>query len=189
MGLVIDFILLLVILLIAFMGFNMGLVKIGTGIFGMYLGIQIATYFYSVFAGLTATASNPTSVATNQIVWFFTLWIVWSIIFTLILWSFTKTIYIPKRLASLDQLGGLTLGMFAGIFGLFVIAFVVRNMVMIVWLSTGQPNNYSNSILEGFNNSIIFGILRSLRYVYLNILSPWLPVSQIPVFKDNPLFG
>lgn len=113
MGLIIDFILLLVILIIAFMGFNMGLVKVGAGIVGMYLGIQIATFFYVVFADLTATAGNATSRATNQIVWFFTLWVVWSIVFTLILWSFTKTIYIPKRLANLDQLGGLALGMFA----------------------------------------------------------------------------
>jgi uncharacterized membrane protein required for colicin V production len=189
LSLVLDGFFLLVILIIAFMGFSMGLVKIGTAILGMYLGVQIAAIFYTTFASLTTTPGSSSSKATNEIVWFFALWVVWSVIFTLIVWSFSKTLIVPKRLANLDQLGGLVLGMFAGIFGLFVLAFVFKNTVYLIWFGSGRPNNWIKSILDGFDTSVIFNILRSIRFVYLNILSPWLPVNQMPIFKDNPLLG
>ncbi len=178
----------MIILTFGFMGFNMGLVKVGTGIIAMWGGIQIAAIFYEIFANLTATPGSQTSLDTNQIVWFFALWVVWSIILTIVVWSFTRSIEIPVRLGNLNQLGGLALGMFAGIFGLFVVAFVFRNTAGLLWLSSGRPDNWLQALVQGFDKSIIFGVLKALKLVYFNILSPWLPVAKIPVFRDAPLF-
>jgi uncharacterized membrane protein required for colicin V production len=178
----------MIILGVGFMGFNLGLVKIGSGIIGMYGGIQVAALFYEIFANLTATPGSQSSIDTNQILWFFGLWVAWSIIFTLVAWSFTQSIVIPVRLGNLNQLVGLALGMFAGIFGLFVVAFVLRNTFTVIWLSSGRPDNWMHGIVTGFDKSVVFGILKALKVVYLNILSPWLPVAKIPVFRDAPLF-
>lgn len=189
MQLVIDIFFLIAIIAIAFMGFNFGIIKVATVILGMYIGMQIAALFYPIFGGLTANQSSASSIYTNQIVWFFILWVVWSIIFSLVGFSFTNSIVLPKRLGNVDQLGGLALGLFAGIFGLLIVGFVLKNTMVLFWYGSGRPGNWLGSLVTGFDNSIIFGVFRTLKVVYLNILSPWLPANKIPVFFETTEFN
>ncbi len=180
----VDIILFIFLIIIVFICFSAGLIRVASILLGMYLGLQVAALFYKLFANITAEVSNPASVQTNQVLWFGILWVVWSIIFSLVVISFTREYSMPKKLANLDQIGGLALGIFVAIFGILVVAFVIRNTVSLAWISAGRPNNYLFSIVEGFRTSLLMGVFKSLKVVFLNFLSPWLPYNEIPVFSE-----
>lgn len=181
-----DIILLLALIGIIFACFSAGLIRVTSILLGMYLGLQVAALFYKIFAGLTAEAGNKASEQTNQVIWFGILWVVWSIIFSLIVISFTKEYQLPKtkRWGNIDQVGGLVVGIFAGIFGVLIISYVVRNTVTLAWFAAGRPNNYLYAILSGFQGSLLMGVFKAMKVVFLNFLSPWLPSGEIPVFSE-----
>jgi hypothetical protein len=104
----------------------------------------------------------------------------------LIVISFTKEYALPKtkKWGNIDQVGGLILGIFAGIFGILIVAYVVRNTVILAWIAAQRPHNYLESIKMAFDSSLLMGVFKTLKFIFLNVLSPWLP-SGIPVFTDK----
>lgn len=181
----VDILLLFVLVGIIFLCFTKGLIKVASVMLGMYLGLQVAALFYKLFGGLTAEAGNESSIRTNQVIWFGILWVVWSIIFSLVVLSFTKSYRMPEKWGNIDQLGGLALGLFAGIFGVLVMSYVIRNTIALAWVAAGKPNNYLYGIKSGFDGSLLMGVFQSLKFVFLNVLSPWLPGNELPVFIDK----
>jgi uncharacterized membrane protein required for colicin V production len=180
----IDVLLLLILVAIIFLCFSKGLIKVSSVLLGMYLGLQVAALFYKLFGALTAEAGNDASIRTNQVIWFGILWVVWSIIFSLVVMSFTKEYRMPEKWGNLDQIGGLVVGLLVGIFGVLVMAYVIRNTVTLAWIAAGRPSNYLYAIKSGFDTSILMGVFNSIKVLFLNVLSPWLPSGEIPVFQN-----
>ena len=183
----VDIILLILLLGLLYIGFASGTLKVLAIILGMYGGLQVAALFYTIFGSLTANQSDSASVITNQIIWFFALWIIWSIIFSLVAWSFLGTITLPKWLRNVDQLGGLVLGVFAAVFAMLIFGFVFKNTITMIWYGSGAPNNWLLTVKNAFDNSLLMSIFKSVKVLYVNILSPWLPGNNLPVFRDDPL--
>ncbi len=181
----IDVVLFLFLLFLLYLSFTSGLLKVATVLIGMYGGLQVAGLFYELFGNLTADKTKPGSTTTNQIIWFFILWVVWSIIFSLVAWYFIGSFNLPKRLRNLDQLLGLGLGVFAAIFAMMIVGFVFKNTITMIWYGSGTPDNWLKAIKDGFDNSVLMGIFNSLKVVFLNVLSPWLPSKNLPVFQNN----
>src|SRR4051812_35944946 len=113
----IDIFIFFALLGLLYLSFTSGILKVLTVLIGMYIGLQLSALTYQLFAGLTASQSAD-SVTTNQIVWFFALWIVWSIIFGYLAWTVIGTFQLPQWANNLDQLGGLALGVFASVFAM-----------------------------------------------------------------------
>ncbi len=179
----IDFILFFILIGIVFLCFSTGLIRVASVILGMYLGLQVAALFFKIFATITAEAGNPASIQTNQVIWFGILWVVWSIIFSLVVISFTKEYTLQKRWGNLDQIGGLVLGIFAGVFGILIISYVIRNTITLAWVAAGKPNNYLFAIKSGFDGSLLMSVFNTLKVVFINALSPWLP-NDFPIFNN-----
>jgi len=179
----VDIILFIILIVIIFLCFSAGLIRVASIMLGMYLGLQVAGLFYSLFATITADRNSPASVQTNEVIWFGVLWVVWTIILSLVVVSFTKEYSMPERLGNVDQIGGLLLGIFVGIFGAMIIAFVIRNTSALGWISAGRPNNYLFTIYSGFRDSLLMGVFKTLKTIFVTTLSPWLP-KNIPVFGD-----
>jgi uncharacterized membrane protein required for colicin V production len=184
MNFIIDGILMLFFLVLLYISFDNGILKVATVLLGMYLGLQIAGLFYEPFAGLTATAGDPESKTTSDIVWFFVLWAIFSIVFALVVWSIIGTFALPKWAGNIDQLGGLILGAFAGILFLTVVVFVMKNTTTMMWYGSGKPQNWLGGIVSGFENSFLVRILNIFRELFLNFLSPWLP-RTLPALRDK----
>ncbi len=182
---IVDVFLFLILLVLLYMSFSNGVLKVATVIIGMYGGLQVAALFYQIFGDLTANKGDPNSITTNQIIWFFALWVVWSIIFTLVAWSFIGTIRLPKWANNFDQLGGLVLGLFASVFGMLIVGFVFKNTITMIWYGSGRPNNWLGFLKTSFEGSLLMGIFDAIKVLYLNILSPWLPSKDLPVFQKN----
>ena len=180
----VDIVLFLMLLVMVYIGFSAGLLKVLTVIIGMYGGFQVAALFYTIFANITATPGDPNSALTSQIVWFFVLWLVWSIIFTLVAWSFIGTITLPKWLSNIELLGGLILGLLAAVFAMSIFGIVMRNVVIMTWYGSGQPaGNWLDTLRLAFKNSFLISLFNSIRYVYLNLMSPWLPANTQSIFE------
>lgn len=188
MNIVVDLFIFLFILVLLYMSFSNGFLKVLTVVIGMYLGLQVAALAYKIFADLTTDKTKPGSGTTNQIIWFFALWVVWTIIFSLVAWSFLGTINLPKWARNFDQLLGLSLGVFASVFAMLVIGFVFKNTITMLWYGSGTPDNWLKALKDGFDQSVLMKLFNTLKVVYLNILSPWLPAGDLPVFKEN-LYG
>ncbi|MEI6043380.1 MAG: CvpA family protein [Chloroflexota bacterium] len=182
----IDIILFIFLIIIVYICFSTGLIRVASVMLGMYLGLQVAALFYKIFANITSDGSAA-STMTNQVIWFGILWLVWSIILSLVVISFTKEYSLPKtkKWGNIDQVGGLVLGIFAGVFGILVVSYVVRNTVTMAWAAAQYPHNYMEGIVYGFDGSLLMSIFRTLKVVFLNVLSPWLPSNEIPVFTDK----
>jgi uncharacterized membrane protein required for colicin V production len=185
MNIVVDGILFFFLLFLLYLSFSQGFLKVLTVVIGMYLGMQVAALAYKLFANLTTDQAKPGSATTNQIIWFFILWVVWSIIFSLVAWSFLGTIQLPKWARNFDQLLGLALGVFAAVFAILIISFVFKNTIIMMWYGSGAPDNWLKALKDGFEQSALIKLFNILKVVYLNILSPWLPSGDLPVFKDN----
>ncbi len=181
----VDILIFLGMMVLLYLCFTNGILKVLTVLIGMYAGLQVAAIFYKIFADLTAEKANPNSITTNQIVWFFGLWIAWSIIFTLVAWSFIKHLQLPKWAVSLDQLGGLVLGFFATVFAMMILGYVFKNVTTLLWYGSGRPTNWLLTVKDGFDNSFFMKLFNTFKTLYLNVLSPWLPARDLPVFKDN----
>lgn len=181
---IIDIVLFLILLVLIYMGFSSGVLKVAAVTLGMYGGLQVAALFYEIFARITATPGDANSATTSQVVWFFALWVVWTIIFTLIAWYFLGSIKLPTWTNNIDQLLGLGLGFFAAIFALFVVSFVMKNTFTMIWYGSGRPSNWMLEVKMAFDNSFLMGLFQVLKVVYLNILSPWLPNKNLPVFQN-----
>ncbi len=178
-----DIILFLILVGIVYTSFSLGLIRVASILIGMYVGVQVAASLYRLFAYSTADTANAASVQTNEVVWFGLLWVVWSIIASLIIISFSKHYSLPKKWGNLDQIGGLALGVMAGVFGVLILSFVIRNTLNLVWSAAGRPDNYLFSVVSAFQGSLLMGIFKSLKVIFINVLSPWIPGS-IPVFSD-----
>ncbi len=185
MAIAVDFVLFLFLLFLLYLSFASGVLKVLTVLIGMYLGLQIAALSYKIFAELTADKSKVGSGTTSQIIWFFILWVVFSIIFSLVVWSFLGTVRLPKWATNLDQLLGLGLGVLASVFAILVLGFVMKNTITMLWYGSGTPDNWLKAIKDGFEGSILIKIFNSIKVVYLNVLSPWLPSNDLPVFKET----
>ncbi len=181
----IDVFLFLFLLFLLYVCFTNGVLKVFTILIGMYGGLQVAALFQDLFANLTARGDDINSVTTNRIVWFFILFLFWSIIFSLVAWSFISTIQLPKWALNADQLLGLALGIFASVFAMMVISFVFKNSLTMVWYGAGKPENWLLALKQGFDKSLLISIFDVLKVVYLNLLSPWLPARDLPVFSSN----
>lgn len=181
----IDIVLFFILLIMLYMSFSQGILKVLTVTVGMYLGLQVAALFYQIFGDITSNKNDLSSIRTNQMVWFFALFVVWSIIFSLVAWSVIGTFNLPNWAKNLDQLGGLGLGIFASIFALFVVGFVFKNTITMMWYGAGTPSNWMFSLKQGFDNSVLMVIFNQLKVVYLNILSPWLPNNDLPMFRSD----
>jgi hypothetical protein len=180
-----DILLLIVLFAMIFWCFVLGTMKVLTMILGMYFGLQVSALTYGLFASLTADP-KPDSIFTHQTMWFGVLWLLWAILFSLILWQFVRSIQLPKGLANLDQIGGLILGTFAAIFVVMIVGLVFKQIFAIVAATSQGRNEFFNLMRDQFNNSIIIQVVGILRVVYFNILSPWLPVNQLPLFSSIP---
>ncbi len=181
----VDVILFFMLLVMLYLGFSSGTLKVLTIIIGMYLGLQVAALFYQIFANLTANAGDQASILTNQIIWFFALWVFWTIVFTLVAWSFLGSFDLPKWLRNVDQLGGLVLGVFASVFAMMVFGFVLKNTLTMIWFGAGKPTNWLYGLKTGFDNSLLMSIFNSIKFLFLNVLSPWLPSGNLPVFRND----
>src|SRR5215210_6417134 len=100
----IDVFLFLFLIYLLYISFTNGVLKVITVLLGMYGGLQVAALFQDLFANLTARGGDVNSITTNRIVWFFILFIFWSIIFSLVAWSFIGKLQLPKIVLSIDQL-------------------------------------------------------------------------------------
>lgn len=180
----VDILLVLVLVVLLYVGFSLGILKMLTAILGMYIGLQFAAFLFPIFASLTTKAGSENSAMTNQIVWFFILWVVWSIIGTLIVWSFLGQVRLPKWLSNLELLGGLILGLLAAVFALSIIGIVAKNVVTLFWIAQGrQGDNFLGFMKDSFDSSILIGIFDTIRFIYLSFLSPWLPSNIQNVFQ------
>ncbi len=180
----VDIFLFFAMMALLYLCFTKGTLKILTVLIGMYAGLQVAAVFYKLFADLTADKTNPNSITTNQVVWFFGLFIAWSIIFTLVAWSFIRHFDLPKWAVSLDQIGGLVIGFLAVILALTIVSYVFRDVVTLLWYGSGRPSNWLAAVKDGFDNSFFMKLFNSFKGFYVNILSPWLPARDLPVFRD-----
>lgn len=183
MNFVIDFILFAFLLVLLYLSFNNGVLKVATVLVGMYAGLQIAGLFYTTFASLTSDGKDADAAVTSQIVWFFALWAVFSIVFSLIAWSFIGTIELPQWMKNFDQLLGLGLGILASLFALVVLGYVFKNTITIMWYGSGRPDNWMAGVKNGFDKSAVISVLNIFKGLFLNVLSPWLP-RDVPVFRD-----
>ncbi|MBN9390566.1 MAG: CvpA family protein [Chloroflexi bacterium] len=165
--------------------FVQGILKVVTVLLGMYAGLQVSAVFYKIFADITANKSDPNSITTNQVVWFFALWIVWSIIFSLVAWSFIRHLDLPKWAVNLDQVGGLVIGLLAVIFFFTIFGYVFKNIATLLWYGSGRPTNWLLTVKEGFDTSFFMKLFATFKALFVEILSPWLPSRDLPVFKDN----
>ncbi len=179
----VDIILFLLLVGIIFICFSVGLIRVASVLFGMYLGLQVAAIFYRLFGGLTSDKGSASSIQTNEIIWFGILWVVATIILALVVISFTKSYSLPEKWGNIDQVGGLALGIIAGVFGILIIAFVVRNTLNLAWIAAGRPNNYLYAIVSGFQGSLLMNVFKGLKVLFLNVLSPWIP-GDIPIFNE-----
>jgi hypothetical protein len=179
-----DIFLLIILFVMIFVCFTLGTMKVLTILLGMYGGLQVAAFTYSFFANLTANPKNGDSVDAHQTVWFGVLWLLWAVLLGLILWQFVKSIVLPKAIANLDQIGGLFLGIFVAIFVVMIVGLVFKQVFFIVALSSGGGGSgFFNLVSDQFQNSIVMRVVDIVRVVYFNILSPWLPVNQLPLFR------
>lgn len=183
MNIVIDFVLFLFLLFLLYMSFTNGFLKVLTVLIGMYIGLQIAGIFYTVFASLTSDPKAADSALTSQVVWFFVLWVIFSIIFTLVAWSFIGTLDLPRWMKNFDQLLGLGLGVFASVFALVVLGYVFKSTITIMWYGSGRPDNWLAGVKSGFDRSVLISVLNIFKGLFLNVMSPWLP-RDLPVFRD-----
>lgn len=181
----VDIFLFLGMMALLYICFVNGILKVVTVLLGMYAGLQVGAVFYKIFADITADKGNPNSVVTNQVVWFFALWIVWSIIFTLVAWSFIRHIQLPKWAINLDQIGGLVIGVFTVIFFFTIFGYVFKNIATLLWYGSGKPDNWLFAVKSGFDNSFFMKLFGTFKALFVEILSPWLPSRDLPVFKDN----
>jgi Colicin V production protein len=180
-----DLFLLIILFAMIFWCFVLGTMKVLTMILGMYFGLQVAALTYGIFASLTADKTSA-SLFAHQNVWFGVLWLLWAVLFGLILWQFIKSVELPKGLANLDQIGGLILGAFAALFVVMVVGLVFKQVFAIVVAGSQGRNEFFNLMSEQFNNSIVIQVVNTLKVVFFNILSPWLPVNQLPLFSAIP---
>ena len=165
--------------------FVQGILKVVTVLLGMYAGLQVAAIFYKIFADITADKGNANSITTNQVVWFFGLWIAWSIVFSLVAWSFIRHFDLPKWAVNLDQIGGLVIGLLAVIFFFTIFGYVFKNIATLLWYGSGRPSNWLLTVKEAWDNSFFMKLFATFKALYVEILSPWLPAKDLPVFKDN----
>lgn len=180
----IDVLLLIGMMALMYVCFVKGILKVITVLIGMYGGLQVAAVFYKIFGDLTADKTNPNSITTNQVVWFFGLFVAWSIIFSLVAWSFIRHISLPKWAISLDQIGGIVIGAFAVIFAFMIFGYVFKNIATLLWYGSGRPSNWLLTVVQAFDDSLLMKLFGAFRGLYVNILSPWLPARDLPVFKD-----
>ena len=181
----VDVFLLLGMMALLYLCFVKGILKVVTVLLGMYAGLQVAAIFYKIFADITAEKANPNSITTNQVVWFFGLWVAWSIIFSLVAWSFIRHLDLPKWAMNLDQIGGIVIGLLAVIFFFTIFGYVFKNIATLLWYGSGRPNNWLFTIKEAWDNSFFMKLFAAFKALYVEILSPWLPARDLPVFKDN----
>lgn len=181
----IDVLLLLGMMSLLYVCFAKGILKVITVLIGMYAGLQVAAVFYKLFADLTADKTNPNSIVTNQVVWFFGLFIAWSIIFALVAWSFIRHFDLPKWAVSLDQVGGIVIGLLAVIFAFTIFGYVFKNIATLLWYGAGRPSNWLFTVVQAFDNSLLMKLFSAFKVLYLNILSPWLPAKDLPIFSDT----
>ncbi|HEX2911962.1 MAG TPA: CvpA family protein [Chloroflexia bacterium] len=181
----VDIFIFFIFLVLLYFSFSSGVLKVLSVIIGMYGGLQVAALFNDIFAELTSNKGDPSSYTTNRIVWFFALFVVWTIIFTLVAWSFIGHINLPRWAKNFDQVLGLVLGVFAAVFAMLVVGFVFKNTITMIWYGSGRPTNWLLGVKEGFDNSFMMKIFNAIKVLYLNILSPWLPDKDLPVFKEN----
>lgn len=180
----VDLLLLFLFLMVIFIGFSVGLIRMVCVVIGMYVGVNIAALTYVAFAGLTAEKGNPVSQATAEVVWFGVVWVVSSIIFTLVAFSFLRYIVLPGWLRNIEQLTGLVAGMFVGIFGLLVIGYVFQNSLALALASSQCSGGPTRFFASGFQNSLLMHVFNGVKVVLLDTLSPWLPTNRMPVFAD-----
>jgi hypothetical protein len=81
--------------------------------------------------------------------------------------------------------GGLVLGLLAVIFGFMIFGYVFKNLITMLWYGSGRPTNTLFMIKEGFDNSFLMDLFGTFKGFFVNILSPWIPVKELPVFSDN----
>ncbi len=181
----VDLLLLFLFLMVIFIGFSVGLIRMLCVVIGMYVGVNIAALTYVAFAGLTAEKGDAVSQKTAEIVWFGVVWVVSSIIFTLVAFSFLRYIVLPGWLRSIEQLTGLVAGMFVGIFGLLVVGYVFQNSLALALASSHCDGGLTRFFAVGFRDSLLMHVFNAVKVVLLDTLSPWLPTNKIPVFADN----
>ena len=181
----IDFLLLFIWLGIIFLGFSVGIIKMGCALIGMYIGVNIAALVYQPFASLTVKPGADPSV--GYVVWFGVAWIVSSIVFTLIALSFLGPLELPRWMKGFEQLAGLASGLVVGIFGLLVFGFVIQNTLALALASSQCQGGFVKFFAQNFTDSLLMHIFGAVKDVLINALSPFLKngSSAIPVFQDN----
>ena len=177
-----DFVIFVLLVVILFLCFGGGIVRVASILFASYIGLQLASYLYVPAANWTTKGGDPGARPVNQMVWFGALWLVGTIIATVAVLNITRYVQLPGLLARMDQIGGVALGLVLAIFSLLIFTLVLRETLYVVWLSGGQKKDFVDFGRQMFTDSRIVTLFKDMSKPLLGILAPWLP-------KDIPLLS
>jgi hypothetical protein len=107
------------------LGFMGGVIRLGFTLVSLYLGVIVATYFYLAVGTAMSNAISDLAPFTATVVSFFALLSAATAALVATLLRTFGTLRLPRRLASLDQIGGSALGVVTATFCIVVVVLVL----------------------------------------------------------------
>ena len=157
-------------------GFFMGISRVTAGIVAIYFAaIVSATFYLSIASSLenVASAMNP---STAELLAFVFLFILMTILFTLMITHSLKTSNLAGRFAILDNVGGATLGIvIAGV--AMALAITVTTLLLQVLASTtsGSQDGMLGAVQSQVSGSALVPVFQKLLPLLTSSIRPWFP--------------
>lgn len=163
-------------------GFARGLLWEFIGLVSLYLGAVIASQYYSYLSDFLRQLAGPSPAARLLTAgsFLFLLFLVSLIVSWIVMDSLRSTNL--KIFASLDHLGGTTLGLISVSALIILLAPIVTFAVIEPW-PRGWPENMRVFLAGELDRSIFLPIFKDLKPLMLESIKPWLPAGLPSVFN------
>jgi uncharacterized membrane protein required for colicin V production len=179
-----DYIIIGAFLAIIGVGFFNGVTKVTSAIIAIYFASLFSAAFYRP---LTEAVTDVLAMnrRTGELVFFFLLFVVFGVAFTMIISRWIGDLRLPRRITILDNLGGAALGIVVSGLAVTLAALVMAIMLQALnqTVDVSAQENTLGFLRSQIRHSALVPFFLRMAPFFVRILAPWFPGGLPPILN------
>jgi uncharacterized membrane protein required for colicin V production len=176
-----DLVVLLLILGSMLIGFQQGVIRQGSNLFGLFFGLLVAaTYQSRVSRAVSDLAGNSSMLIRQSLIFAILFLAVWGLVNLAVKFGFQQTLFRTGQ--TFDRLLGMLLGIINGVVWSLVLVLLLGFMTSVPW---GQYDGLRQALASGLQASLLRPTILQILPLVGGVLKPFVPSGLPPIFYQN----
>jgi len=169
------------------LGFFNGISRVTASIIAIYFGAIVSAAFYRGITDFVRTELISVGTRTGQLTIFGLVFLVFSILLTVVLSRWLGDVKLPRRITILDNIGGAALGIVVSGLAMTLAALVLTIMLQAInHVATGGSGPLLETLQDQVRSSSLVPMFLRMAPFFMRSLSPWFPGGLPPILNVVP---